>query len=90
MPERTFRFTFRSFVALVLLVCLIALPLTAIGMESSSGHEIADIQLRMRGAKHFWRELHEFFGLLFVASGICHALFNRRQIAGYLRGAVGR
>lgn len=90
MPERTFRFTFRSFVALVLLVCLIALPLTAIGMEANEGHEFADIQLRGRGAEHIWRELHGIFGLLFVASGLCHALFNRKQIANYLKGAVGR
>jgi uncharacterized membrane protein len=89
MPEKTFRLTFRSLVALLLLVCLIALPVTAIGMETAHTREFADIQVRLYSAKHVWRELHVMFGILFVASGVCHALLNRRLIANYLMGRVG-
>ena len=89
MPEKSFRLTLRSLVALLLLVCLIALPVTALGMESARAHQFADIQVRLQGSGHIWRELHEAFGILFVLSGICHALLNRRQIANYLKGRVG-
>jgi hypothetical protein len=81
MEKKAFRITPRAVAALVLVLCLVVLPVTAVGMEASEGQ---------RGAAHAWREVHGFFGLLFTISGLTHAIFNRRQIAGHLRNLFGQ
>jgi hypothetical protein len=80
MEKKPFRITPRAVAALVLGLCLIVLPLTALGMEASEGH---------RGAAHAWREVHGFFGLLFTISGLSHAILNRRQITSHIKGFLG-
>lgn len=90
MPEKTFRFTLRSLAALLLLLSLIALPVTAIGMEiAREGHELAHVEVKMH-AGEVWAGFHQVFGLIFVISGICHAILNRRQILAHIKGAIGR
>ncbi len=80
MEKKSFRITPRAIAALVLALCLVALPVTAIGMEASEGQ---------RGAAHAWKEVHGLFGLVFTLSGLTHAIFNRRQITSYIKGLLG-
>lgn len=91
MTEKTFRFTFRSVVALMLLLCLIALPITAIGIVASEGPELANVQVNFEeGAGEIWSAIHVTFGILLVISGLCHAVLNRRQLVNHIKGAIGR
>jgi hypothetical protein len=80
MEKKAFRITPRALAALVLVLCLVVLPVTAVGMEAAEGN---------RRAAHAWREVHGFFGLLFAISGLAHAILNRRQIAGHIKGLLG-
>lgn len=77
------RFNTRAFVALVMAVSGLGLPITGV-----VNHIYGFSELTV--ARHAWMSAHNILGTLFVAFSIWHVALNGRALLGYLKGAISR
>ena len=88
MPDKTSkRFSFRSIVAMLLMICVIGLAVTALGMDDDGGERVANAVL---DHESLWKEIHGLFGITLVAASLCHIYLNRRPMMNHFKKALGR
>lgn len=80
-PDRAFRQ--RAFVALVLVLSGLALPVTGIA-NHFYGFAPASVE------RHAWMSAHNALGLLFVVFSIWHVVLNRRALWNHVRTTAVR
>lgn len=80
--SKTKKFNTRAFVALMIGLCGIGLPLTGL-----ANHAYA---FSWKAAHHAWMSVHNVLGILFLVFAAWHALLNRRAFGKYVRGTVSQ
>lgn len=78
-PARAFKH--RAFVAMVMVVSGLALPVTGI-----VNHVYGFAPLSVE--RHAWMSAHNALGLLFVVFSVWHVMLNRRALWGHIRTAA--
>jgi hypothetical protein len=73
----------RAFVALVVLLAGVTLPLTGLANHL---YQLAPIT----GSRHRWMAVHDSAGLLFVVFAVWHVVLNRRAIWNHVRGLAAQ
>jgi hypothetical protein len=77
-------FNLRGFVILTATVTGLGLPITGLANHL---HQMDPIISFWR---HAWMSAHNILGVLFMASTVLHAIFNRRILLNYVRGHAAR
>ena len=79
--DRTFQH--RAFVAMVMVLSGLALPVTGIA-NHFYGFDPPSLE------RHAWMSAHNSLGLLFVAFSTWHVVLNRRALWNYVRSSASR
>ena len=66
----------RSFIAILLLICFIIMPLSALLIHLNHGKFI----------EHLFLHIHAYIGIIFVILGIIHIILNWKVLKKYLSG----
>ena len=65
----------RTFVSILLLLCIIIVPLSALLIHLNHGNEI----------EHLFLHIHAYIGIIFVIIGIIHIKLNWKAFKNYLK-----
>jgi hypothetical protein len=77
-------FNLRGFVIVTAAVTGLGLPITGLANHLHQMEPIVSF------SRHAWMSVHTILGILFMASTVWHAIFNRRILLNYVRGHAPR